>query len=435
MGARRGPRRTDGPWWARALLELVLLGTAGALTLGAASTTRAGEPPESPTLAPASDLPLSVEVTRPDEPIRVRPDAAAPRRGAADRGARLPVYAASAGSGCTGVWYEVGPVAWICEEGAAPSLLPPSALPGPASQNGLPYAYHFVGPDGSFGYRVLDTAEEGAPDTQLFPGFGLALVRVADKPGGSDPFGLTTHGLWVPLRDLDGLVRPPGSLAVDLDGEDVAWVNAPRAEVFASAGGRAKRGAFVEALTRVTVLERLEKKGATWLRIGEGEWLRGRDATWPEVKAPPVEAAPDERWIDVDLARQVLVAYHGERPLFAIPVSTGRGPVGTELATPPGIHRVWIKLATSDMDNLEDADASRNYAIQAVPWVMYFDHGYGLHGAFWHHGFGHVMSHGCVNLTPADAERLFAWTSPHLPAGWSAVLPTDYELGTLVRVE
>ena len=42
---------------------------------------------------------------------------------------------------------------------------------------------------------------------------------------------------------------------------------------------------------------------------------------------------------------------------------------------------------------------------------------------------------GCVNLTPADAERLFAWTSPHLPAGWSAVLPTEYERGTLVRVE
>jgi lipoprotein-anchoring transpeptidase ErfK/SrfK len=153
------------------------------------------------------------------------------------------------------------------------------------------------------------------------------------------------------------------------------------------------------------------------------------------VKAPPAEAAPGERWLDVDLARQVLVAYRGERPLFAMPVSTGRGPAGSELATPPGVHRVWVKLATSDMDNLEDSGASRNYAIQAVPWVMYFDRGYGLHGAFWHHAFGHVMSHGCVNLTPADAERVFAWTSPHLPSGWSAVLPTEYELGTLVRVE
>jgi hypothetical protein len=39
-----------------------------------------------------------------------------------------------------------------------------------------------------------------------------------------------------------------------------------------------------------------------------------------------------------------------------------------------------------------------------------------------------------VNLTPSDAERLFDWASPRLPAGWSAVFPTDYETGTIVRV-
>ncbi|HTQ07532.1 MAG TPA: L,D-transpeptidase [Polyangiaceae bacterium] len=401
---------------------LLLSGAALALTLGAGPGAAAGE-----------GLPASVEVTRPDEPIHVRPDGASPRRGAAARGARLPAFAATGGPGCEGAWFEVGPLAWICEDGAARSPLPPGTAEAPAP-SGLPFDYHFVGRDGSFGYRVLDTAEEGEPDAQLFPGFGVALVRVAAKPGG-DAFGLTTHRLWVPLRDLNAAVRAPEPLAADLDGADVAWVTAPRAELFASAGGRPKSGATVEALARVPVLERVEKHGETWLRVGDGAWLRGRDATWPSVKAPPAEAAPDERWIDVDLARQVLVAYRGERPLFAMPVSTGRGPVGTELATPPGVHRVWIKLATSDMDNLEDTDAARNYAIQAVPWVMYFDRGYGLHGAFWHHAFGHVMSHGCVNLTPADAARLFAWTSPHLPSGWSAVLPTEFELGTLVRVE
>ena len=64
------------------------------------------------------------------------------------------------------------------------------------------------------------------------------------------------------------------------------------------------------------------------------------------------------------------------------------------------------------------------YAIEDVPYVQYFAKGVGLHGAFWHRGFGHVRSHGCVNLAPLDAQRLFAFTSPHLPAGWTAVLPT-----------
>jgi len=386
-------------------------------------------------VARAEPLPASVEVTRPDEPILVRPESAAARRGAGQKGARLPVFATSTGPGCAALWYAVGPLAWICGDGAVPSPLPAGAAPEAPRGDGLPYAYHFVGKDGSFGYRALDTAEDGEPDAQLQPGFGVAIVRVGQKPGVADPFGLTTHRIWVPLRDLGGPVHAPAPLAAELDEGDSAWVNVPRATVYVAAGGRAKAGAFVEAMTRLHVLERKDARRETWLRVDAETWLRERDTTAPVLRPPPAEARPDERWIDVDLARQMLVAYRGERALFALPVSTGRGPVGSELATPPGVHRVWVKLKTSDMDNLENLEAARNYVIQAVPWVMYFDHGYGLHGAFWHRAFGRVQSHGCVNLTPSDAERLFAWSSPRLPLGWSAVLPTDHELGTLVRVE
>ena len=104
------------------------------------------------------------------------------------------------------------------------------------------------------------------------------------------------------------------------------------------------------------------------------------------------------------------------------------------LSTPKGIHHIWVKLAASDMDNLENLEANESYAIQAVPWVMYFERGYGPHGTFWHRDFGNKHSHGCVNLSPLDAARIFAWTSPQLPPGWSAAFPTDYEPGTLIRV-
>ena len=150
--------------------------------------------------------------------------------------------------------------------------------------------------------------------------------------------------------------------------------------------------------------------------------------------AEGTEVKAGEHWFDVELATQILTAYAGDRPMFATLVSTGRGPAGTVLATPPGLHRIWVKLASSDMDNLENLEANENYAIQAVPWVMYFQAGYGLHGTFWHRAFGRVQSHGCVNLSPADAERLFHFASPHLPSGWTAALPTVYEQGSLVRV-
>jgi lipoprotein-anchoring transpeptidase ErfK/SrfK len=42
---------------------------------------------------------------------------------------------------------------------------------------------------------------------------------------------------------------------------------------------------------------------------------------------------------------------------------------------------------------------------------MYFYKGYALHGTYWHHNFGHPMSHGCVNLVTADAQWLYNWAS------------------------
>lgn len=370
-------------------------------------------------------------MVRRDEPIYQRPDAKSPRRGAAIRGARLPLYGATRGPGCAEAWYAVGPLAWICGEGAFASPLPISHPPLPPSDAGLPFPYYFVGKDGSLGYRELSTAEEGVPEAQFLPGFGVAITRLGNKPGGADPFGLTTHGLWVPLRDLGGPVKPPESLASD-GVAGAAWVIVDQATVHDKPRGKKLR--TLPNLSRVTVAERRELGKESWLRIGDAEWVRGRDTTSPEVAPPPPEALPGERWLDVDLERQVLTAYRGETPLFAMPVSTGRGPAGTELETPRGTHRLWIKLSTTDMDNLENLEAKENYAIQAVPWVMFFDRGYGLHGAFWHRAFGRVQSHGCVNLTPSDAERLFSFTSPRLPEGWSAVLPTDYEQGTIVRV-
>ncbi len=171
-----------------------------------------------------------------------------------------------------------------------------------------------------------------------------------------------------------------------------------------------------------------------WFRIGDDRWVNDHEVRVPTVAPLPEGVGSGERWIDVDIPNQIVTAYEGERPVFATLVSTGKGRGKSIQATPLGIHRVWVKLASSDMDNLENEEASRYYAIQDVPWVMYFEKGYGLHGTFWHRSFGHVRSHGCVNLTPLDAQRLFSWTSPKLPAGWSAVLPTEYEQGTLIRV-
>lgn len=404
----------------RPLLTLTLLAALGSATATSAAPDRL-------------EGVRSLLVLRRDEPLFTEPNKGAARRGAAERGARLPVFELVRGGGCTGRWFSVGPLAWICEEGAeASAASAPPEQPRQSSADGLPYAYYFVGPDGSFGYRDLLVAEDGVPETQLLPGFGVAITREGQKPGG-ERYGLSSHGFWIPLRDLRRVAAPTFRGGAVGDALDVAWVNVDKARARKAPGGAALRD-VVPRQTRLQVLEASEHAGKKWLRIGDGQWLPASELTQPSRLAPPAEVKAGEHWLDVELATQTLTAYVGDQPVFATLVSTGRGAEGSVLATPKGNHRIWVKLASSDMDNLENLEANESYAIQAVPWVMYFEKGYGLHGTFWHRAFGRVQSHGCVNLSPADAERLFNWASPRLPSGWTAALPTVYERGSLVRV-
>lgn len=375
----------------------------------------------------------SLMVLRRDEPLFTEPNKGAARRGAAERGARLPVFELTRGGGCSARWFLVGPLAWICEEGAeASAASAPPEQPRQVSAEGLPYDYYFVGPDGSFGYSDLMIAEDGVPDTQLLPGFGVAIAREGQKPGG-ERYGLSTHGFWIPMRDLRRAAAPTFRGSAVGDALDVAWVKVDKAHPRKAPGAAAGRETLPRQ-ARLQVFETRELGGKKWLRVGEAQWLLATELVQPTQLARPSEVKAGEHWFDVELTTQIVTAYVGDHPVFATLVSTGRGPEGSELATPPGIHRIWVKLASSDMDNLENLEANESYAIQAVPWVMYFQKGYGLHGTFWHRAFGRVQSHGCVNLSPADAERMFDWASPRLPSGWTAALPTVYDQGSLVRV-
>ncbi len=65
------------------------------------------------------------------------------------------------------------------------------------------------------------------------------------------------------------------------------------------------------------------------------------------------------------------------------------------------------------------------FQLRDVPYIQYFESGYALHAAYWHDVFGTPRSHGCVNLSPVDAHRIFFWTDPPVPEGWHGVNTTD----------
>jgi L,D-transpeptidase catalytic domain len=385
----------------------------------------------------ADDLPIptwakSVVPRKPEVAIYVAPGKLEARRGSVMAGARLPLFGAKRASGCSGRWLEVGPLAWVCSDVAEMS---PDGRVAPAiarSADGLPFRYYFAGRDGAFAFLNLDTADDDAPDYELEPGFGTAGVE--ERAAHGESWIKTRRGRWIAARELN-LAHTTAFHGEALSGEasDVAWVLPERASVYATN----KPEKPVETRLHWQVVHVKEQLGAM-VRVSEdggpARWMNARDLARTNQAPPPSELEPDERWLDIDLATQTLIAFEGTRPVYATLVSTGVGPRGTDTATPPGVHRIWVKLLTTNMDNLEREDAEKHYSIEDVPWVMFFDKAVALHGAFWHRDFGRVHSHGCVNLAPIDARYLFEFTAPHLPSGWSAVFPTRLEKGTLVRV-
>lgn len=120
----------------------------------------------------------------------------------------------------------------------------------------------------------------------------------------------------------------------------------------------------------------------------------------PSGQLPSVAQSGDTRWIDVDLTHQAVYAYEGSNMVNSFIVSTGTW----QYPTVTGQYNVYVKYRYADMHG-------PGYFLPNVPYVMYFYKSYGLHGTYWHHNFGHPMSHGCVNLQTDDAAWLFNWAS------------------------
>jgi len=379
-----------------------------------------------------------------DQPLRAAPDARSDRRGSASREARLPLFGARPGPGCHGLWLHVGPQAWTCSDditlsGASP-IASGRALTQWARPNGLPYQYYFASQDGSLAYRLLQDVDIGEPVMTLEPGFAIAVVE--ERTLGREQYGRTNRGLWVPMRDF-GAARPlafHGERVTELSNGEIpfAWVVVDRTTIYAKRhNGFVPTGRSKQRFDRVDWLESAKHFGRSYVRIAEKDWLRTKDVRHPTVAPPPDEdeISRGARWLDVELATQTVVAFAGTRPMYATLVSTGKGKrKGHPFETPKGVHRIWVKLLSTTMDNLENDNANRYWRIEDVPYVQFFHNGVGFHGAFWHRSFGHVRSHGCVNLAPLDAQRLFSFTGPRVAAGWSAALPSKFDKGTIVRV-
>jgi hypothetical protein len=281
--------------------------------------------------------------------------------------------------------------------------------------------------------------ETGLITQRMVKGFYLGLDKEVHAFAGT--FWRTTRGMFVPKEHV--LVHDPKvefeGVWLNAPGEKrhlpLGWITNPHQWKYTFDDGKMHRNDHVDRFTivQLTGKKQVFEEKSYW-ETADGWWMRAMDGTVTNPGSPPKGLAPDERWIDVNLGLESLVAFEGDKPVFATIVSTGRhdDDPAKDHHTRPGEFRIREKHVSATMDN--DTATDGPYSIEDVPWIMYFDGSTALHGAFWHSRFGHERSHGCVNMTPHDAHELFGWVGPKLPDGWHGVRATDANLGTRVIV-
>jgi lipoprotein-anchoring transpeptidase ErfK/SrfK len=315
---------------------------------------------------------------------------------------------------------------------------PPSLDTADAGEEDAPWWERDAGKEG---ITLKDTMgdPEGLVARRMAKGFSIAIDRTFSWDNRT--WHRTTMGLVAPADSVT-IIKAPDFKGVELNDDwslPIGWVLPKAISVFERSGtktftgkDRLERHQPIKMLSPTAPgYEEVTTGGVLYLPTRDGKWVRARDVARIDASAPPPDLKMNEKWIDISIKAQALVAYEGTKPVFATLVSTGKD--GTNLkgqfATVQGTFRIREKHVAATMDGDTSGEL---YSIDDVPYIQYFHTSFALHGAFWHSDYGRVRSHGCVNLSPADSKRLFFWTEPKLPTGWHAVWATDTEPGTLV---
>lgn len=414
-----------------------------------------------PSPFPAGTLALRLKST---VGVRLEPFAAAKRIGTIAVDTRVGWTRTARGEGCDASWVEIKPRGWVCADYLEPIPELPRGDELPRLDRGelVPGTYGKVVAQGATTVMlqvakptkrrgkppkraapVTSPSQLDEPEPTLLPGkpvVGSVNVRQYKElvlKGKSYWKIRPTENEYLPASAISK--HKPSEFQGSRLGDDTGLV-APLAFLWPRGGGQtvwsrstAKRGPKRQ-LARRTVVSLLEPAadpaGRIFAyRIGDEEWVDASSVRMFSAAPPPAHLLPNERWIDLDLDSQILVAYEGPVPVYATLVSSGTRQTPTET----GVYRVWKKMAETDMDGLSGEDP---YSVATVPWTQFYspEKGLALHTSYWHDGFGTGRSHGCVNLAPADARWLYFWSDPQVPAGWTMAAGVTERPGSIVRV-
>ncbi len=341
--------------------------------------------------------------------------------------------------GCEGGWYPVRPRGFMCAgESATTELGHPTMVAmalAPKLDQPLPYTYARVRAETPLFER--DPAKENAVrEVGRTPGrSGMAIVgswTALDPEGRMQRLAMLTNGRFIKASDLEA-ATPSDFKGVALTPEQglpFAFVVKRGVRAWKIDDGEPDKLGELGYHDAVALTGKYrEIEGLRYWATSDGRYLRHRDVTvvrrrsiWPDF------ATGQAKWIDVSVVTGTLTLYEGRTPVFVTLVSTGRDRLGdpkTTASTALGAFQITGKHLTalgSDPKVIGDG-----VQIYDAPWALELSSGQMLHGAYWHSRFGIENGPGHVQLSPADAQRVFQWVDAAVPEGWHGInqLPSD----------
>ena len=168
-----------------------------------------------------------------------------------------------------------------------------------------------------------------------------------------------------------------------------------------------------------------DDSGSIYYRVNPN-YYGGVDMFWVPAEAmhpltsvdiKPINPQSENKKIIVDVNKQTLSCFEGDKEVYYCIVSTGwydrsEGPAG-KWGTPLGSYLVSRKYISLQMNG---STTGAPYDYPGIGWVSIFaTGGVAIHATFWHNDFGTPKSHGCVNTLPEDAKWIFRWGLPNVP--------------------
>jgi hypothetical protein len=426
------------------------LGIAVALLAGAAIGCNHSS--EAPTLSKQSDTEEAAELPPVPadgpklgaladvSPVLERPTANAKQIGYLHAGAKVArAEQPFSTNGCEGGWYPIWPRGVMCAgKVATTDLSHPTLLAmalAPKLDESLPYTYARTRQSTPLFKRDAQRDNAVQLAGKVAARAGMAIVgswSALDPEGQMQRLGMLTNGLFVKATDLQA-AEPSDFSGIEFDDKHslpVAFVVKRGVHAWQVEGTETDKLGELGYHDKLQLTGRFRTLGGQqYWAVDDGRYVRHRDVTVVRRRHIfPDFSTKDQKWIDISIITGTAVAYEGHRPVLATLVSVGRDRLGdpkSSASTAQGTFHIVGKHITAA--KLDPKGLAENHEVFDLPWVMELSSGQLMHAAYWHSRFGIEHGPGNVQFAPADAKRLWLWTTPTVPAGWHGVNQPDPE--------